>query len=141
MVAMQMRDEYVAQSVELAVRAHQLSLSALAAVNQKRFRVQTHQLCARVVAHGGFSRPASQYCNRKIVHVCKDSASREERKELTRFSFPRRSLFYEKIVQAERKEKSLLDFLSRGTPNFMRKNIFKDIVRISKMNRYFCIID
>lgn len=46
-----------------------------------------------------------------------------------------------KIVQAERKEKSLLDFLSRGTPNFMRKNIFKDIVRISKINRYFCIID
>ena len=36
-VAMQMRYENVAQSVELAVRAHQLSLSALAAVNQKRF--------------------------------------------------------------------------------------------------------
>ena len=46
-----------------------------------------------------------------------------------------------KIVQAERKEKSLLGFLSRGTPNFMRKNIFRDIVRISKINRYFCIID
>ncbi|MBD9160278.1 MAG: hypothetical protein EGP67_03015 [Bacteroidales bacterium] len=34
---------------------------------------------------------------------CKDSASREERKELARISFPRRRLFYEKIVQAERK--------------------------------------
>ena len=46
-----------------------------------------------------------------------------------------------KIVQAERKEKSLLDFLSRGAAYFMRKNIFRDIVRISKINRYFCIID
>jgi len=46
-----------------------------------------------------------------------------------------------KIVQAEMKEKSLLDFLSRGAAYFMRKNIFRDIVRISKINRYFCIID
>ena len=36
-----------------------------------------------------------------------------ERKELARFSFPNRSLFYEKIVQDEWKEKSLLDFLFR----------------------------
>ena len=32
---------------------------------------------------------------------CKDSASREKRKELAQFSFPRRSLSYQKIVQAE----------------------------------------
>jgi hypothetical protein len=52
---------------------------------------------------------------------CKDSASREERKELARISFPRRRLFYEKIVQAERKEKSLLEFLSRGAASFMQE--------------------
>ncbi|HAM94830.1 MAG TPA: hypothetical protein DCP86_04865 [Porphyromonadaceae bacterium] len=52
---------------------------------------------------------------------CKDSASREERKELARISFPRRRLFYEKIVQAERKEKSLLEFLSRGAAGFMQE--------------------
>ena len=46
-----------------------------------------------------------------------------------------------KIVQAERKEKSLLDFIFRGAAYFMGKNIFRDIVRISKINRYFCIID
>jgi len=48
-----------------------------------------------------------------FVSDYKDSARRVERKELARFSFPRRSLFYEKIVQGEWKEKSLLDFLSR----------------------------
>ena len=138
---MQMRDEYVAQSVELAVRAHQLSLSALAAVNQKRFRVQTHQLCARVVAHGGFSRPASQYCNRKIVHIFAKIVQAErktvqaERKMKFTSIFPRRSRFYPRAKQ------TCLILLIRGTPNFMRKNIFRDIVRISKINRYFCIID
>ena len=41
---------------------------------------------------------------------CKDSASREERKELAQFSFPRRRLSYSKIVQGKRKETNLFDF-------------------------------
>jgi len=57
---------------------------------------------------------------------CKDSASREERKELARISFPRRRLFYEKIVQAERKtvqaerKMKLLQFF-RGAAGFMQE--------------------
>ena len=36
---------------------------------------------------------------------------------------------------------SLFNSLFLLLRDFMRKNIFRDIVRISKINRYFCIID
>ena len=75
---------------------------------------------------------------------CKDSASREKKKELARFFLPRRRLSYGKIVQAgknnvlavflprrrlsygkmvqaERRKKSLLDFFCRGAAYLMER--------------------
>jgi len=52
---------------------------------------------------------------------CKDSASREKKKELARFFLRRRRLSYGKIVQAERRKKSLLDFFCRVAACLMER--------------------
>ena len=70
----------------------------------------------------------------KIVQGERKTEQTERKIKFTSI-FPRRSRFYPRAKQ------TCLILLIRGAAYFMRKNIFRDIVRISKINRYFCIID
>ena len=70
----------------------------------------------------------------KIVQAERKTVQAERKMKFTSI-FPRRSRFYPRAKQ------TCLILLIRGAAYFMRKNIFRDIVRISKINRYFCIID